>query len=280
MNKQFSQVSHQGTTPSSIDSPETTADRRQVIRNKPFLYNIYKEWYKSLAASMPEGTEPVLEIGSGAGFLSEFIPNLVTSDILDLSFVDHVFDACQTFPFEDRSLRGIAFVNTLHHLPDCRSFFQEASRCLKPGGVLTMIEPWSTHWSSFVYSRLHHEPYDMKAEQWHFQSQGPLSSANGALPWIVFSRDRAIFESEFPDLAISQIQVLMPLRYLLSGGFSIPTLVPIWTFGLFKTMETLLDPLMSQIGMFAHIVVTKRAINDANQPTALDLSNPESAGRR
>ena len=32
---------------------------------------------------------------------------------------------------------------------------------------------------------------------------GPLSSANGALPYIVFKRDKTIFASEFPDLEVS-----------------------------------------------------------------------------
>ena len=35
-----------------------------------------------------------------------------------------------------------------------------------------------------------------------FPRQGPLSSANQALPWIVFERDRATFEREFPEWRI------------------------------------------------------------------------------
>ena len=35
-------------------------------------------------------------------------------------------------------------VNTLHHLPDVKVFLAEASRCLQPGGTISMIEPWNT----------------------------------------------------------------------------------------------------------------------------------------
>jgi hypothetical protein len=61
-----------------------------------------------------------------------------------------------------------------------------------------MIEPWVTPWSRLVYTRMHHEPFVPAAAQWEFLTTGPLSGANGALPYILFSRDRAQFELEFP----------------------------------------------------------------------------------
>ena len=36
-------------------------------------------------------------------------------------------------PFDDRSLRAIAMVNTLYHLSDVEVFLGEAVRCLEPG---------------------------------------------------------------------------------------------------------------------------------------------------
>src|SRR5262249_8235725 len=155
---------------------------------------------------------------SGAGFMSEFVPRLITSDILSLPTIDRVFDACETLPFENESLRAIAMVNVLHHLPSCKAFFSEAQRSLAPGGRLSLIEPWTTSWSAFVYRYLHHEPFDPNAPDWSFASTGPLSGANQALPWIVFSRDRAMFEEQFPKLHIESIRPIMPIRYLLSGG--------------------------------------------------------------
>ena len=62
-------------------------------------------------------------------------------------------------PFAAGSLRGIAMTNVLHHLPRPLRFFAEAARCVRPGGVVTMIEPWVTPWSRWVYTRLHHEPF-------------------------------------------------------------------------------------------------------------------------
>jgi SAM-dependent methyltransferase len=241
-----------------IDSPETTIARRELIRGKPFLRRIYDEWYGMLAGAIPATDAPALELGSGGGFMSEFVPNLITSDILELPGVDRVLDACVRLPFEDRSLRAIAMVNTLHHLPDVERFFAEASRCLEVGGVITMLEPWTTPWSRFVYSKLHHEPFEPTATHWQFQSAGPLSSANGALPWIVFARDRARFAVDFPALELSAIRPVMPLRYLLSGGVSMRALVPAWSFGPLRAIEEAWPPATRVTAMFAHITVVHR----------------------
>lgn len=241
-----------------IDCPETTIRRWQIIRDKDFLCKIYKEWYQLVADAIPTGEKPVLEIGSGAGFMSDFVRDLITSDILRLPQVKLELDACQTLPFAAESLRAVTMVNTFHHLPNVRVFLAEASRCLEPGGALVMIEPWVTVWSRFIYTNLHHEPFLPEASSWQFESTGPLSGANGALPWIVFSRDRSIFQREFPDFQIEIINPFMPLRYLLSGGVSMRCLVPNSTFAFWKSFEDAASAIADVVGMFALVVVRKR----------------------
>lgn len=242
----------------SVDSPETTIRRWQIIREKVFLRRIYDEWYSVIANSIPAGDKPVLELGSGAGFMSSYLENLITSDILELPGLDRVIDACASLPFDDGGLRGITMVNTLHHLPDVEVFFREAVRCLQSGGTISMIEPWNTPWSRFVYTRLHHEPFDVDARSWRFERGGPLSSANGALPWILFERDRQRFERDYPELEIGELRPLMPIRYLLSGGVSMRPLVPRWTFGALRAVEQACRPIMPLLAMFAHITLSRR----------------------
>ncbi|MBV9687592.1 MAG: methyltransferase domain-containing protein [Alphaproteobacteria bacterium] len=251
-------LEYAGTGSSSLDSPEVTMGRWRIIREKPSLRRIYDEWYRDVARSIPRGDKPALEIGSGAGFMCQYIENLITSDILELPTIDRHVDACARFPFDDASLRGIAMVNTLHHLPDVSAFFGEGVRCLQPGGVISMIEPWNTRWSRLVYGKLHHEVFDPRATSWSFPTGGPLSRANAALPWIVFVRDQERFRQEFPDLRISLIRPIMPFRYLLSGGVSMRALVPSWSFGLLGILEDLSEPGMPSLAMFAHIVLTRR----------------------
>jgi hypothetical protein len=148
-------------------------------------------------------------------------------------------------------------VNVLHHLAAPRDFFHEATRCLRVGGVVSMIEPWVTPWSTFVYRRFHHEPFDPLAEHWEFPPAGPLSGANGANPWIMFVRDRTSFEREFPNLRIRLAEPFMPLRYLLSGGVSMRSLMPGWSSTFWQGVEFLLSPLNRWLGMFAHVVLER-----------------------
>jgi SAM-dependent methyltransferase len=170
--------------------------------------------------------------------------------------VDTVLDA-QQLPFRDDTLRAIVMTDVLHHLPRVRSFLTEAARCVRPGGVVSMIEPWVSTWSRQVYQRLHHEPFRPDAAAWEFPSSGPLSSANGALPWLVFERDRRQFEREFPTWQVQNVVLMMPMRYLVSGGISLRSLMPGWSFPAWRQAEALLQPWMKHLAMFAIIVLQR-----------------------
>jgi SAM-dependent methyltransferase len=240
-----------------IDDPRTTHLRRRILAGKPFLRRIYEEWYRAIASSLPPGTGAVLELGAGAGFLADFVPGLVRSEVFHTPGIDLVLDGL-ALPFRDRSLRGIAMTNVLHHLPRPLRFFAEAARAVRPGGVVTMIEPWVTSWSRWVYTRLHHEPFLPEAREWEIPAGGPLSGANGALPWILFQRDRERFEREAPDWRVRSIAPIMPFRYLVSGGVSLRALTPAASYPLWKGFERALSPLAGHLAMFAHVALERR----------------------
>lgn len=239
-----------------LDDPRTTDLRRRIIREKAFLRRIYEEWYETLVKSLPPGDEPVLEIGAGAGFMKDYLPGLITSDVLDCDGVDMVFDATR-MPFEDASLRAIVMTNVLHHIAEPRRFFREAARTVRAGGRMAMIEPWVTPWSRVIHTKLHHEPFVPEADEWGFPETGPLSGANGALPWILFERDRAEFESEFPEWRVERVRPMMPFRYIASGGLATRDLMPGWTYGLWSGLERLFEPWMRTWAMMAHIVLVR-----------------------
>ena len=237
-----------------IDDPRTTHLRRRILAGKPFLRRIYEEWYREIAASLPPGDEAVLELGSGAGFLADFVPRLVRSEVFLTPGIDLVLDGL-ALPFAPGALRGIAMTNVLHHLPRPLRFFAEAARAVRPGGVVTMIEPWVTPWSRWVFTRLHHEPFFPAAPDWEIPAGGPLSGANGALPWIFFHRDRERFESAAPEWRLRSIVPLMPFRYLVSGGVSLRTLAPAATYPLWRGLDRALG---SRLALFAHVVLERR----------------------
>ena len=242
-----------------LDDPRTTERRRQIILAKPFLRKIYAEWYAQIVAALPTRPGRVLEIGSGGGFLKSLLPELVTSELLAISWVDVVLDA-RALPFRDGSLRAIVMTNVLHHISEPRRFFAEASRCLGAGGRIICVEPWVSAWAGFVMRRFHHEPFEPRAERWEFDTAGPLTGSNGALPWILFERDRARFLAEFPQCRIEIAHVGMPFRYLLSGGVGSWISAPGWSFGLFRWLDRLVASRTRMFDIFATIVITRRAV--------------------
>src|SRR5438132_9357728 len=99
-------LAHPITRGADLDDPRSTALRRRIVREKKFLRRIYQEWYAMSAASLPAGEKPVLELGSGAGFMEEFVPGLITSEIFPTPGIRVVLDG-QRLPFSEESLRAI-----------------------------------------------------------------------------------------------------------------------------------------------------------------------------
>jgi SAM-dependent methyltransferase len=250
-------LAHPDTRGLSIDDPRTTQLRRRIIQSNRFLWRIYDEWYRFISGCIPEGPGSVFELGSGAGFLTEYIPDVIASEVFLCSNIQLVLDA-RRLPFSSGSLKAIAMVDVLHHIPDNRAFLAEAQRCLRSGGSIVMIEPWVSTWSRGIYTRLHHEPFDPNAKDWSFPAAGPLSGANGALPWIILERDRQDFESEFRELKIQSVRPFMPFRYLVSGGVSMRQLMPETTFNFWRKLEHWLCLWPHHWSMFALIHLTRR----------------------
>ncbi len=242
---------------SNIDDVSATELHSEIIHKKEFLKKIYSENYTSFIKSIGDDFEnkKIVELGSGGGFIKDLIPNCITSDVIELPNIDMYFSGLD-MPFDNDSIDAFVMIDVLHHIPDSAAFFTEAVRCLKPSGKIIMIEPANTLWGGFIYRNFHHEPFDAKG-RWGFESTGPMSSANGAIPWILFKRDKIEFIEKFPSLQINKIKHHTPFRYLISGGVSMRQLLPSFTYPVILGFEFLLSPLNRYIGMFMTIELEK-----------------------
>lgn len=238
----------------SLDDPGRIEAIRRVIRGKPALERWYRECYARQAACLARtrAAGAVLELGSGAGFLREVVPEVVTSDVLPYAGVDRVIDATR-LPFADASLRAILMLNVFHHIPDADAFLSEAERCLASGGRIFMIDQHVGWISRPVLAHGHHEPFDAETREWRFRSDGPLRSANGALAWIVFRRDRALFEARHPGLRLERYEPHTPLRYFLAGGLKPWSLLPGFAFPLASALDRALLRLSPELGSFVDV---------------------------
>ena len=250
------------------DAPEYTLAHRDVLRNKPLLRRLFEGFYRECRRMderyFRDSPGKRLEIGSGSSFFKEVFPDVLTSDIKPLPFVDYVARA-ETLPFEDNSLRAIYAINVFHHLPNPRLFFKELERVLHPGGGVVMIEPYYGPIARFLFKRLHaSEGYEMNVSAWETEANvGAMSNANQAMSYVVFVKDRKIFEREFPGLEILIDRPHTHLLYLLSGGVNFRQLVPDAFGPIVVAIERLLTPLNPLIAIQHTIVLRKKS--DSNQ---------------
>lgn len=247
-------LQHPLTKDLDLDDPRTTNLRKQILRNKPFLWKIYQEWYETLFKFVPQGKEKILEIGSGAGFSADYSDLVIQSDIIPAKGIDLQCNG-QYLPFKAGSLKAIIMVNVLHHVHQPKLFFSEAERCLIKEGTICMVEPWNTPFAKFFYRNFHHEPFEPDAEDWGCVSGGPLSNSNQAIPWIIFSRDREVFNKEFPGFSINVIRPIMPLVYILSGGISLRNIMPAFLYKYIRAAEKIIE---AHQGIFALVVIQKK----------------------
>lgn len=247
--------------PNSLNSEETAHAHRGHIHNKRFLRHFYEEMYEEfLRAARTVEALPgeLLELGSGGGFLKERLPKVITSDVIALPFIDRVISA-QHLPYPDEGLKAIFAMNVLHHLSDAELFFREAQRTLLPGGQLVLIEPHASLWGRLVYTHMHYEAFNDKAQDWKIPDSGRLTTANNALAWIIFERDRSRFDQLFPTLKVIRIRYHTVLRYLLSGGMSRFSFAPGFLFSIISAIDSVLSRAPRIFPMFQTIVIEKTA---------------------
>ncbi len=243
--------------PYHLDDPRTSIYHREIILNTLFLKKIYLQWYNEFKKEYDKNSQgKYLELGSGGGFLKEILPNIITSDILPLPYVDMQINAEQ-LPFEEESLNSIFLLNVFHHIPKPFVFLKEAQRTLKKNGTLIMIEPANTPFSRFIYKGFHHEPFDEEGTL--FIDEGkPLSHSNQALPYIYFIREKKYFSENFPRLKLLEIRYHTALLYLLSGGVSYYPFVPSFSFSFFQSIEKLLSLFQKSTALFQTIIIQKQ----------------------
>jgi len=243
------------------------AEQRDVWDRKPALRAIYADSHRRMLDALlhdhvPDG--PILDVGAGSDRFRALAPvRIISLDIAAAPWVDVQADACR-LPFAAHSLAGIAMLDVLHHLIDPLPFFQEARRCLKPGGRLVLIEPGMTPLSYPFYRHLHREPADMKVDPFVPRvvelDPDPFDS-NQAIPTLLFMRmaHRARLLSAVAGLQLRFTNWLSLFAYPLSGGFQRWSLLPGFAANPLLRLEDQLLPVLGPFLAFRLMVVMERA---------------------
>ena len=208
------------------DRAMTLRNRARLVANKNLLF-WYRELYRDQFKDFPNPSAlSILEIGSGTSPLKQFYPSVITSDVLDLDYLDLVFDCHEIDKLdaiEDNSLDVITLTNVLHHLKSPIAFLNRAASKLKCGGKVIATEPFFSLLSTMIFKYLHHEPVDFRISEPDLRDvKGPLATANVALPWLIVFRRRDWLQrlNDNFDFARLSVWPFSALSYMASGGIS------------------------------------------------------------
>ena len=218
-------------------SLEILLKHRKIWNKKPLIRFIYQQWYQEITVLLAAGT--TIELCGGTGNLKEFTPGLFSSDVLYLPWMDAVINA-EALPFKADSLANIIMVDGLHHIGKVNQFFKEASRVLRSGGRIILLEPYISPLSWPFYHFLHEEPVDFHRNPLDHETskEGKLPfDANQAVATMLFEKDYERFQSRFPEFDKIIHRHLPSLVYPLSGGFGHPQIIPLQAAKFFSAIE-------------------------------------------
>jgi len=233
---------------------------RGVWEQKETIRLLYRDFHRRLLDSCPAGR--VLDIGGGTAHIKDVRPDIVSTDILLFPGIDVVADA-HRLPFPDESFMGVVMLDVLHHLERPIEFLEEASRVLKPGGRLAMIEPAMTTLARRFYDYFHAEPVDMDADPFADVAINPDRDpfdANQAIPTLLFatSAARGRVEEVIPSLRVRSVKWLSLFAYPMSGGFQSWSLMPAALVGPLLAFEEKVPEAVRRQIAFRMMVVLER----------------------
>lgn len=241
-------------TPSDLD---VLRRHRQIWIKRPELRSVYQEWFNQLLRCV-DGLQPIVEIGSGPGFFKEYFPRLISSDPIPNPWIDLVCDAC-SLPFRSGTVGALVMVDVLHHLSKPLKFMAEASRVLKPGGRLAMIEPWITPLSFLLYRYFHHEDCRLDVDLAQpFSKLGKKAFDGNAA--ILFKLLR-YFGDRVQPLRLIKAHPFLGLPYLVTLGFKCVWPIPQKLIDLAGLCERFLRP-FRRINATRILIVWENVLND------------------
>jgi SAM-dependent methyltransferase len=244
-----------------VDAEERLEFHRAILRRKRILSSVFADnhrLFKKMADQWLPAVGMEIELGGGSAAMRESYPEVLATDIVPGKHLDLVLNA-ERMDLPNESVRVFYCQNCFHHFSYPGQFFSELERTLVPAGGVVILDPYYGPLASFLHKRMFTtEGFDKNYPTWETPVAGPMSGANQALSYIVFVRDRARFQREHPSLrVVHQETVGSYLRYVVSGGLNFRQLLPNWSTGAVRLMETLTSPLSRWLAVHHVIVIRK-----------------------
>jgi hypothetical protein len=244
-----------------VDGENRLKLHRKMLEKKRMLRDVFTEFhfmFRRFEQQFLSGEGAKVELGAGISPMRDSYSEVLATDIVDAPHLDKVVNA-EAMDLTDQSVKVIYGQNCFHHFPHPDRFFHELDRVLVPGGGAILLEPYYGPFATFLYKRLFRtEGFDKAYPSWETPVAGPMNGANQALSYIVFVRDRELYEKKYPHLKIVHQELARNyLKYLLSGGLNFRQLLPDSFTGGVGLLEKLISPFNRWFALH-HVIVIRR----------------------
>ena len=191
----------------------------KVNRNMNYLLSTRFHWMLDFIQPGDQG----LEVGSGFGASKTYLGNinLLTSDVGSQDWLDLKNCFAESIPLKSQSLDFIIVNQTLHHISYPTLFFGEASRLLRSGGRLIILEPYTSLAMKCALIIMRHEGFNDFSDPLSrsVPSSDPNDpwSANNSIARILFGKEK-IGSQKIPGFVMVHSRYAEFLTFLNSGG--------------------------------------------------------------
>ncbi len=250
-------------------APEITYDLGLLAKSEEkwsksaALRFLYGDLYREMAERMVPGS--TLELGSGIGRIKDFLPGVVTSDLVKTPYVDQACSAYDIDPPEEGQWANILALDVLHHLCRPFDFFASASRTLAPGGRIILVEPAATPFGRLFYKAVHPEPIEPSRIQPPFvmEPDSPDGEfANMGMGVALFRQHEGETAERLRPLELRPLSVSFRdfAAYPLTGGYAGKQLAPKLLIQGLAAMEHLLPQALLRILGLRMVVALEKVL--------------------
>jgi hypothetical protein len=183
---------------------------------------------------------------------------VIATDVEHTRWTDEIVDA-ESLRYGDGELSNLVLIDVFHHLATPPRFLDEATRTLREGGRVVILDPYCSWVSRPLYGAFHHEPADLRDDPFGdaHRRHDPLAS-NQALATLAFFREYDEFVGRWPNLFVVTRRRLALLAYPLSGGLTGRRLVPARVGLALRRLEPFLAPLAPILAFRCLVVLERR----------------------
>lgn len=213
--------------------------------SKPLLQAIYKNFYRTIIGQLNNSVKgDVVEIGSGIGNLKAYYPDCICTDLFPNPWIDRV-ESAYMLSFPDNSVSNIILFDVFHHLEYPGEALKEFHRVLSVNGRVIIFDPCLSLFGLLVYGVFHHEPVGL-FRPIQFYRNHPLIKVNESYyaaqgnAYRVFTK-KSKYMKFLGDWNFKLIRKFSAFSYIVSGGFSRPSLYPFKMLGFMQKTDTFLN---------------------------------------